>query len=135
MLKSAYSEGVKSDETTIISNGVRIEGKVTSAGNIRVDGEIQGDISSKSNVVVGESGQVNGQINADSITIGGRVSGSVKAKDKLTLEAKANLKGDLFTKILVVEAGAKFDGKSKMGDTKDLDEIKEITQPTTSTSK
>ena len=135
MLKSAYSEGVKSDETTIISNGVRIEGKVTSAGNIRVDGEIQGDISSKSNVVVGESGQVNGQINADSITIGGRVSGSVKAKDKLTLEAKANLKGDLFTKILVVEAGAKFDGKSKMGDTKDLEEIKEITQPTTSTSK
>ena len=135
MLKSAYSEGVKSDETTIISNGVRIEGKVTSAGNIRVDGEIQGDISSKSNVVVGESGQVNGQINADSITIGGRVSGSVKAKDKLTLEAKANLKGDLFTKILVVEAGAKFDGKSKMGDAKDLEEIKEITQPTTSTSK
>jgi cytoskeletal protein CcmA (bactofilin family) len=135
MLKSAYSEGVKSDETTIISNGVRIEGKVTSAGNIRVDGEIQGDISSKSNVVVGESGQVNGQINADSITIGGRVSGSVKAKDKLTLEAKANLKGDLFTKILVVEAGAKFDGKSKMGDAKDFEEIKEITQPTTSTPK
>ena len=135
MLKSAYSEGVKSDETTIISNGVRIEGKVTSAGNIRVDGEIQGDISSKSNVVVGESGQVNGQINADSITIGGRVSGSVKAKDKLTLEAKANLKGDLFTKILVVEAGAKFDGKSKMGDAKDFEEIKEITQTTTSTPK
>ena len=135
MLKSAYSEGVKSDETTIISNGVRIEGKVTSAGNIRVDGEIQGDISSKSNVVVGESGQVNGQINADSITIGGRVSGSLRAKDKLTLEAKANLKGDLFTKILVVEAGAKFDGKSKMGDAKDLEEIKEITQPITPTSK
>jgi len=131
MLKSAYSEGVKSDETTIISNGVRIEGKVTSAGNIRVDGEIQGDISSKSNVVVGESGQVNGQINADSITIGGRVSGSVKAKDKLTLEAKANLKGDLFTKILVVEAGAKFDGKSKMGDRRDFVEVKEPVKPTT----
>lgn len=129
MLKSVYSEGVKSEETTIISNGVRIEGKVTSAGNIRVDGEIQGDISSKSNVIVGESGQVNGQINAESISIGGRVSGSVKAKDKLTLEAKANLKGDLFTKILVVEAGAIFDGKSKMGDDKDITEIKSDLQP------
>lgn len=135
MLKSSYSEGVKSDETTIISNGVRIEGKVTSAGNIRVDGEIQGDISSKSNVIVGESGQVNGQINADSITIGGKVSGSVQAKDKLTLEAKANLKGDLFTKILVVEAGAKFDGKSKMGDARDITETKTNTQPSVSTVK
>lgn len=128
MLKSSYSEGVKSDETTIISNGVRIEGKVTSAGNIRVDGEIQGDVSSKSDIIVGESGQVNGQINAESITIGGKVSGTVKAKDKLTLEAKANLKGDLFTKILVVEAGAKFDGNSKMGDMKDFSEIKPSVQ-------
>ena len=128
MLKSAYSEGVKSDETTIISSGVRIEGKVSSDGNIRVDGEIQGDISSKSNVVVGDNGYVNGQINADSITIGGKVSGSVKAKDKLTLESKANLKGDLFTKILVVEAGAKFDGNSKMGDAKDVPEIKSSLQ-------
>jgi cytoskeletal protein CcmA (bactofilin family) len=133
MLKSVYSEGVKSDETTIISNGVRIEGKVTSAGNIRVDGEIQGDISSKSNVVVGESGQVNGQIIADSITIGGKVSGSVKAKDKLTLEAKANLKGDLFTKILIVEAGAKFDGKSIMEDIKDITDIKSNLPPNFST--
>lgn len=124
MLKSAYSEGVKSDETTIISSGVRIEGKVSSDGNIRVDGEIQGDILSKSNVVVGDTGHVNGQINADSITIGGKVSGSVKAKDKLTLESKANLKGDLFTKILVVEAGATFDGNSKMGDAKDIPEFK-----------
>ena len=135
MLKSVYSEGIKSDETTIISNGVRIEGKVTSAGNIRVDGEIQGDISSKSNVVVGESGQVNGQIIADSITIGGKVYGSVKAKDKLTLEAKANLKGDLFTKILIVEAGAKFDGKSMMEDIKDITDIKPNLQSNISTVK
>ena len=135
MLKSVYSEGVKSDETTIISRGVRIEGKVSSAGNIRVDGEIQGDISSKSNVVVGESGQVNGQIIADSITIGGKVSGSVKAKDKLTLEASANLKGDLFTKILVVEGGAKFDGKSMMEDIKDITDIKSNLQSNISTVK
>ena len=135
MLKSVYSEGVKSDEITIISKGVRIEGKVSSAGDIRVDGEIQGDISSKSIVVVGESGQVNGQIIADSITIGGKVSGSVKAKDKLTLEAKANLKGDLFTKILIVEAGAKFDGKSIMEDIKDITDIKSNLQSKISTGK
>ena len=43
-MKSIYGDGVKSDETTIISSGVKIEGTVTTNGNIRVDGEIKGDI-------------------------------------------------------------------------------------------
>jgi cytoskeletal protein CcmA (bactofilin family) len=103
------------EDITIISNGVKLEGKITSDGSIRVDGDIQGDVLCKGNVTVGEMGEVKGQINADIITIGGKVTGSVNAKDKLVLEAKANLKGDIITKILVIEAGAKFDGKSSMG--------------------
>jgi len=129
MLRTTSNEGAKSEETTIISNGVKIEGKVSSSGNIRVDGEIQGDITSQSSVTVGENGKVNGQINAENITVGGLVTGIVKAKEKLVLESKANLNGDLFTKILVVESGAKFDGKSKMGIQKDTVEIKEILKP------
>ena len=116
MLKSTSFEESQSDETTIISSGVKIDGKLTSSGNIRVEGEIQGDISSQRNVVVGEGGKVNGQINADTITIGGKVSGTVKANEKLKLDPNGYLKGDIFTKILVIEACARFDGKSKMGD-------------------
>jgi cytoskeletal protein CcmA (bactofilin family) len=103
------------DDITIISNGVKLEGKITSDGSIRVDGDVHGDVLCKGNVTVGEMGEVKGQINADIITIGGKVNGSVSAKDKIVLEAKANLKGDIITKILVIEAGAKFDGKSSMG--------------------
>jgi cytoskeletal protein CcmA (bactofilin family) len=73
-------ENVKSDETTIISNGVRIEGKIICKGNIRVDGDIQGDIISQADITIGELGQVNGQIKGESVTIGGRVSGTVIAK-------------------------------------------------------
>jgi cytoskeletal protein CcmA (bactofilin family) len=131
MLKNKQFEGVKSEEITIISNGVKLEGKITTSGNIRVDGEIQGDIISQSNVTVGENGQVNGKIDASVITIGGKVSGTVRAKEKLVLESKGNLNGDIFAKILVVEAGAKFDGKSKTGDSKDIVEIKETTKPST----
>lgn len=109
-----------SEDITIISHGVKLEGKISSGGSIRVDGIIQGDIISQGNVTVGEQGDVSGQINAQTIAIGGKVVGSVNAKDKLTLESKANLKGDIFTKILVVEAGARFDGKSNMGESKEL---------------
>lgn len=102
------------DEVTIISNGVVIEGKLSSSGNIRIDGTVKGDTEAKGNVTVGENGNITGQINADVITIGGKVEGSVNAKEKLILEGKATLKGDLITKILVVEAGAHFEGKSNM---------------------
>ena len=124
MYKNTPFDGIKSEETTIISKGVKIEGKIASSGNITVDGEVQGNILSQNKVTVGENGQVDGQINAEVITIGGKVTGTVKAKEKLVLESKGNLNGDIFTKILVVEAGAKFDGQSKMGELSENWEVK-----------
>jgi cytoskeletal protein CcmA (bactofilin family) len=125
MLKSSSMEETQSDETTIISKGVKIEGKLSCNGNIRIEGEIQGDISSQKNVVVGERGNVNGQIKADSITIGGKVTGTVNANKKLVLDPTGDLKGDIITKILVVEAGARFEGNSKMGTSADTWKSKE----------
>lgn len=103
------------DEVTIISAGVSIEGKLNSNGNVRIDGEVRGDIAATGNVTIGENGEVNGEIRATIVTVGGKVLGTIQAKEKLVLEAKAVLKGDLVTKILVVEAGAKFEGNSSMG--------------------
>jgi cytoskeletal protein CcmA (bactofilin family) len=109
-----------SEDITIISHGVKLEGKISCDGSIRVDGTIQGDVNSQSNVTVGEQGEVYGKVNGQIIIIGGKVTGMINANDKLTLESKANLKGDVFTKILVVDAGARFEGKSNMGDSKDF---------------
>ncbi len=135
MLNNTQFGSSKSEETTIISRGVKIEGKITSSGNIRIDGEIQGDIFCKSNITIGEDAKVNGQINAIVITIGGKVSGIVRAKDNLILDSKSNLKGDIFTKNLVIEEGAKFDGKCKTGDSIDIGESQETTKPSTTITK
>ena len=135
MLNNKQFGSSKSEETTIISRGVKIEGKITSSGNIRVDGEIQGDIFSESNITIGEDAKINGLINATVITIGGKVSGIVRAKDKLILDSKSNHKGDIFTKNLVIEEGAKFDGKSKTGDSIDIGESQETTISSATISK
>ncbi len=109
------SNDLGKDEVTIISAGVSIEGKLNSNGNVRIDGEVKGDINASGNVTIGENGEVNGEIRASVVTIGGKVTGAIHSKEKLVLESKALLKGDLVTKILVVEAGAKFEGNSSMG--------------------
>jgi cytoskeletal protein CcmA (bactofilin family) len=108
------NSNIGKDEVTIISAGVLIEGKMSSNGNIRIDGTINGNVMADGNITVGENGEINGEINGEAVTVGGRVIGSVTAKEKLTLEAKSYLKGDLLTKILVIDAGAIFDGKSSM---------------------
>lgn len=109
------SIGSSMEDVTIISSGVVIEGKVTSNSNIRVDGVVKGDITTQGNLTVGEHGSIQGQLTGETVSIGGKVEGTVNAKEKLVLESKAVLKGDLITKILVVEAGAIFEGKSAMG--------------------
>ena len=84
MLKNLSPEDRKS--------GVKIEGKVKSNGNIRVEGQIEGDIESRGSIVIGGNGEVNGQVNADSISIAGNVTGTVNAKSRVTLEERGNLR-------------------------------------------
>ena len=117
-MKSKTNGNTTMEEVTIISSSVIIEGKLTSNGNVRIDGIVKGNVEAKGNLTVGESGNIQGDLLADSVTVGGKVEGVVNAKDKVTLENKAFLKGDLITKILVVEAGAIFEGRSSMGESK-----------------
>lgn len=112
------NSGIGKDEVTIISAGVLIEGKITTNGNIRIDGNINGDVLADGNITVGETGEINGEITGEMVNIGGSVNGAVNAREKLTLEGKSHLKGDLVTKILVIEAGASFEGRSSMSGTR-----------------
>ena len=104
------------EDVSILSSGVKIEGKLYSEGNVRVDGKIIGDVTVNGNLTLGDSAELNGEVKARNITISGYLEGTVKASEKLILESTSVLKGDLSAKILVVEEGAKFDGRSIMSD-------------------
>lgn len=104
-------------DVSILSSGVKIEGKLYSEGNVRVDGQILGELMVNGNLTLGDKCEVKGDIKAKNITISGLVEGTIHASEKLILETSSNLKGDLYAKILVVEEGAKFDGRSTMSQT------------------
>lgn len=101
-------------EISILSHGLKFEGKLSSEGNVRIDGDFTGDIIINGNLTLGERSVVNGNIKATNITISGKVEGIVEAAEKMVLESSSRMIGDLSAKILVVNEGAIFDGKSKM---------------------
>jgi cytoskeletal protein CcmA (bactofilin family) len=110
------STGASIEEVSIISKGVNLEGKFVSPGNVRIDGTVKGDIFVTGNLTLGESSEVNGEVRAENLTLSGKITGSVSVAEKVILEAKSYLKGDLVARILVVEPGAFFDGKCSMAE-------------------
>ncbi|MHB8907081.1 MAG: bactofilin family protein [Melioribacteraceae bacterium] len=102
------------EDVSIISSGVKIDGNLYSEGNVRVDGKIRGNISVNGNLTIGDVSEINGEVKAKNITMSGKVLGKINSLEKLKLESKAYLKGDLITKYLIIEEGAHFEGFSTM---------------------
>jgi len=95
--------------------GSRIEGKLTFEGSVRIDGEINGEISAKETVIIGESAVITAQIQANTVVIHGRVQGDVTARKRVELRAPARLIGNLNTPSVVMNEGIIFEGHCTMG--------------------
>lgn len=92
-----------------------IQGEIKSNGDIRVDGKIIGTVVTKSKLVVGGTGSVEGDIHCKNATIEGVVVGRIEVDELLDLKKNANIQGDIITKKMVVEEGAVFNGTCSMG--------------------
>jgi cytoskeletal protein CcmA (bactofilin family) len=101
-------------DLTLIAANTSFEGKIKTEGSIRIDGKFVGDINAKANAAIGTSGSIDGTLTARNITIAGKISGTVTALEKLVLETKSIMQGDIRAAKLVVDEGAMFDGKCDM---------------------
>lgn len=95
--------------------GTTINGDVSTEGDIRIDGKVNGTVTSKAKVVLGATGVVEGDILCQNAYVDGRVNGNMEVSELLFLSKTAHITGDLKIKKLVVEEGAKFNGKCSMG--------------------
>ena len=96
---------------SIISADLRVVGDLHCAGEIQVEGKVEGDIKSKS-VTVGEGAQVKGGIHAEAVRVSGTVKGQIEATS-VTLAKTAKVKGDVVHKTLSIEAGAQLEGNCR----------------------
>ena len=112
-----------SNSSNTISKDTSIDGNVETSGNLRIEGTVKGNIRAKSKIVLGNSGIVEGKVYAQTADIEGTGKGTVQVVGLLTLKSNAHIKGDINTGKLVMEAGAVFDGRCKMGTFKNPEEL------------
>ncbi len=101
-------------ESTVIGAGTVVEGNLKAAMSARIDGIVNGDVSSEGTIVVANDGVVNGNITASDVKISGVVNGNVKALEKIELIARGKLIGDIKTKSLNISDTAVFHGNCNM---------------------
>lgn len=95
--------------------GTSIEGEIHSKGDFRVDGKIKGKIEITGKLVIGENGQVEGEIICAHANIAGTFKGRLEVSELLSLKEQAKVHGDVITNKLSIEPGAEFTGSCNMG--------------------
>ena len=104
-----------SNSSNIIGKGTIVNGSIETFGNIRVEGKVVGDIKTKSKAAFGPSSQGDGSVLAQNAEVAGHITGTIEVTEQLVLKATATIDGDIITNKLLVESGATFNGKCKMG--------------------
>ncbi|MBI2570015.1 MAG: polymer-forming cytoskeletal protein [Candidatus Schekmanbacteria bacterium] len=94
--------------------GAIFDGELRFQGTVRIDGALRGSVRSEGHLVIGDEGTVDADIEVGSISVSGKVSGTITAKEKIELLSPARVYADLDTPTLSLEPGVLFQGACKM---------------------
>ncbi len=118
MMKKTTNNETDGLMNTIIGKDTVIDGTINVKGALRIDGKVKGKVISSDCVTIGSTGEVEADVEAVTAIVAGHMIGNVTATDKIELQAKCEMEGDLKTKSLVIEQGAVFCGSSHMKDSR-----------------
>ncbi len=112
--KSKNIRSTQSRTDTLIGADLRVEGNITSTGVLRIQGDVQGDVScdadSGGTIVVGKSGNITGSVKAPHIVVSGHVSGPLHSAESIEIQEGACVVGDAFYKAIDIHAGGVLEG-------------------------
>jgi cytoskeletal protein CcmA (bactofilin family) len=113
-----------------VDSGCTIRGELEFSSYFRVDGRVEGSVRSRSELVVGEGGVVEGEIEVARCVVGGEVRGTIRAAEQVLLHAGAKVWADIHAPALVMEDGAFLEGSVTM----DSQDVKKNTNKAPSAS-
>ncbi|MDR0420797.1 MAG: polymer-forming cytoskeletal protein [Prevotellaceae bacterium] len=97
-----------------ICENTKITGIIETSGDIRIDGILEGSVTSTGRVVIGSKGKIKGDLHCAQIDVSGKIRGNIIATDVLMLKEKSVLIGEITVQKLIIESGATFNGICKM---------------------
>jgi len=109
--------GVRMDQANVaafIGHGVEFKGIITYQGNVRIDGQLDGEVHAKGILYLGEQAVLTGKITAQAVISKGHITGDITTQDKVQLLAPAILDGSITTPSLLMEEGVTFNGTIEM---------------------
>ena len=109
--------GATGGTSAFLGKGCRITGKLVFEGTVRIEGQVEGEITAQDAMTIGESAVVNAQINGGSVVVHGKVTGDITARKRLEIKAPGKVFGNISTPSLVIHEGVIFEGQCSMAST------------------
>lgn len=118
-----------SGTTAFLGKGSRVTGKLVFEGTVRIEGKVEGEISAQDTLTIGETADVNAQINGGTVIVHGRVQGDIGARKRLEIRAPGKVFGNIATPSLVIHEGVIFEGQCSMSatETSKLEKDRKVT--------
>ena len=113
----AKNNEAESSSINLLGAGTVVNGDIKTSGDFRIDGTLIGSINSKGRIIIGETGNVEGEIVCRNADISGIVKAKLIISELLKIKASAKINGEVKTNKLAIEPGAVFTGSCNMGET------------------
>jgi len=118
------------DIESVIAAGVEIKGDINSQGSMRVDGNIEGKVYIKGDLILGEKGRIKGEVRAGNLLLAGRIEGNANTSGRLEITPSGYMNGDISCNTIIIEEGGALDGSSRMPRHKDKNDAEKTITPT-----
>ena len=109
-----------SPSVDVIEKSTKIIGNIFSKADFRIDGEVEGNITTSGKVVVGNNGKISGKLNCSNADISGNISGNIEVNETLSLMSDSYVQGEIITGKLSVEEGSQVEATISMKSYKKL---------------
>ncbi len=103
---------------SLLGEGVEVSGEISFAKGLLVDGVVKGKVRSEGCLMIGAKGRVEAEVIIKRVTINGEFHGMIRASDRIEIHKEGRVYGELFTPCLIIEAGALFEGKCNMSESR-----------------
>lgn len=108
------SEGKQGDLNGFLDGGSHLQGELRFEASFRVDGKLTGLVESQGDLIVGEAGEVDGDIHVGQVFVSGTVRGTIHALRKVQIAPGGKVFAEIDTPALVIEDGATYEGRCSM---------------------